>query len=323
MKKFSIIIPNYNGRALLEKNLPKVIEAALASGFEHEIIVVDDGSRDESIKFLKNNFSDIKIVGLKKNSGFGKAVNAGVGQAGGEVLILLNNDVVPQKNFLRPLFSHFWGNGEEEIFAVSCLQEVVEGKNTFLGGGAVGRFVHGFLKHESIFLSRKSGNQPLYSFYASGGAAAFDRGKFLKLGGLDEIFSPFYWEDADISLRAWKRGWKVLVDPQSKVWHKHQTTVSSEFSNFFRKTLGQRNFILFTWRHIEGLKMVLLHLFWLPFYFVRSILRFDFYFLSGFLWAIIFLPRVITRRMADQTEDGIGNLKYHILQILKFSQNNG
>ncbi|MBI2588201.1 glycosyltransferase family 2 protein [Candidatus Berkelbacteria bacterium] len=321
MKKFSIIIPNYNGRVLLEKNLPRVKKAALTSGFECEVIVVDDGSRDTSVDFLRKDFPDIRIVVLKKNSGFGKAINAAVSRAEGEILVLLNNDIVPQKNFLKPLLSHFSESRKGEIFAVSCLQEVVEEEDSFLGGGAAGRFIHGFLKHESIFKNTKPGSQLLYSFYASGGAAAFNREKFLQLNGLDEIFSPFYFEDADISMRAWKRGWKTLVDPKSRVLHNHQSTVTLEFSKFFRKTVGQRNFILFTWRHIEGARMLLLHLFWLPFYFIRSVLRFDLYFLSGFLWAILFLPQIMSRRIKDQRENEKGNFKYNVSEILNFSQN--
>jgi len=87
--RFSIIIPNWNGKKLLEKNLPLV----LSSGAD-EVIIVDNGSTDDSLQFLKSfKGRRLKIIENKKNKGFTRAVNQGVITARSEIVILLNNDV--------------------------------------------------------------------------------------------------------------------------------------------------------------------------------------------------------------------------------------
>ena len=66
-------------------------------------------------------------------------------------------------------------------------------------------------------------------FYGGGGSCAFDRAKFLELGGFDELLAPFYLEDTDLGYMAWKRGWKVLYHPRSVVWHEHRGTIGKRF----------------------------------------------------------------------------------------------
>ena len=84
-------------------------------------------------------------------------------------------------------------------------------------------------------------------FYAGGGASAYDRAKFLALGGFDEaVFSPVYIEDVDLGYRAWKRGWPSLFEPRSIVHHKHRSTTRRLWSettihSFFEKNLAWMN----------------------------------------------------------------------------------
>jgi len=91
----SIIIPNYDGAELLRRNLPKVI--AGAGKRCQEIIVVDDGSTDDSIKIMQSAYwrTKLKIIKNKKNLGFASTVNRGVRAAKGEIVVLLNTDVYP------------------------------------------------------------------------------------------------------------------------------------------------------------------------------------------------------------------------------------
>ena len=106
--KASIVIPNFNGEAILAKNLPYVIRAM--DNKENniiEIIVVDDGSRDGSIKLIKENFPQVKIIKHKINRGFSAAVNTGVRGSSGDLLVLLNSDVVPNEDFLVSCLPHF------------------------------------------------------------------------------------------------------------------------------------------------------------------------------------------------------------------------
>ncbi|MCM8803864.1 MAG: glycosyltransferase, partial [Candidatus Omnitrophica bacterium] len=106
-QKVSIIIPNWNGLELLKKNFYSVYESVKLHNSENEIIIVDNGSNDKSIDFIKKNFPDVKVIKLKENKGFGYACNIGVKYCKNKIFILLNNDVKVDKNFISPLLKHF------------------------------------------------------------------------------------------------------------------------------------------------------------------------------------------------------------------------
>ncbi len=238
--KFSIIIPNWNGEHLLKKNL----SAVLATNAD-EIIIVDNDSTDNSVEFIKQlKSSIIRIIELKKNYGFSYACNLGAKEAKSEVVILLNNDVVPEKNFLKPLVKDF---EDKKVFAVSL--------NEPQWSWAQGKWVKGFVEHQA----GGKANEVHISFWASGGSAAFRKDLWLKLGGLDEIFAPFYWEDTDLSYRAWKRGYQVLWEPKSVVHHQHEGTIGSSFSKKYIDFISQRNQIIFIWKNITNFKMLFEH----------------------------------------------------------------
>lgn len=238
--KFSIIIPNWNGQKLLEKNLP----AVLATNAD-KIIIVDNGSTDNSLQSINSlKSSKIKVVKNKNNLGFARAVNQGVEAAKGEIVVLLNNDVVPEKDFLKLLVDDF---KNPKVFAVSL--------NEPQWSWAKGKWFKGFIEHEP---GPKTKNSHL-SFWASGGSGAFRRNIWLKLGGFDELYEPFYWEDIDLSYRAWKRGYKIIWEPKSVVHHQHESTIGSHFSKNYIDFVSQRNQILFIWKNITSFKMLFEH----------------------------------------------------------------
>ena len=80
-------------------------------------------------------------------------------------------------------------------------------------------------------------------FYGGGGSCAFDRRKFLELGGFDELLAPFYLEDTDLGYMAWKRGWKVLYEPRSMVYHEHRGTIGKTFHERTDRSVLKKNFI--------------------------------------------------------------------------------
>ncbi|HTC78894.1 MAG TPA: glycosyltransferase, partial [Terriglobales bacterium] len=88
-------------------------------------------------------------------------------------------------------------------------------------------------------------------FYGGGGSCAFDRHKFEELGGFDPLFQPFYLEDTDLGYLAWKRGWKVLYQPRSIVYHEHRGTIGRTFSQEFIQGVLKTNFVLFCWKNIH------------------------------------------------------------------------
>lgn len=223
---------------LLEKNLPKVLKAK-----EHkennilEIIVVDDASSDESVDLLKKKFPEVKVVKHKVNRGFSSSVNTGARTSKGELLVLLNTDVIPEKDFLvsvLPLFK------DDDLFAVSLSEKGYS--------WAKGKFENGFVEHEPGMKSRKAHD----TFWVSGGSGVFRRDYWMNLGGMDEkLLPPFYWEDIDLCYRALKRGHKLLWDPDAKVLHKHESTIGLLPKKYVVK-IGERNQLIFIWKNITS-----------------------------------------------------------------------
>ena len=111
--KVSVVIPNWNGSDLLKKHLPKVISRI---GREAEILVIDDGSTDDSREIVRQ-FKLVRIIEKDHHEGFASTVNVGVQHAHGEIVVLLNTDVEPESNFLRPILVHF---DNPKVFAVGC-----------------------------------------------------------------------------------------------------------------------------------------------------------------------------------------------------------
>ncbi len=279
--KISVVIPNYNGEKLLTKNLPKVIEACRTwSKRGWEIIVVDDCSKDNSVHFLKDNYPQIKIIINKKNKGFSFSCNRGFKAAKGRIVILLNSDVVPEKNFIKPLISYF---DIKNTFSVSCLEKVRKNNSIEFHGRGKGVFKKGFFLHQKYSNYNSSG----YSLWAVGGAAAFSKKIWLELGGYDLVFSPFYWEDVDLGFRAWLKGYKNYFEPESVVWHKHEEgAIKTSYQQSFIESINYRNQFLFYWKYFLHGKYLFWHLIWFPYHLITSLLQRRWSFLKGFVLAL-------------------------------------
>lgn len=101
-------------------------------------------------------------------------------------------------------------------------------------------------------------------FYAGGGSSAYNRAKFLALGGFDDIYHPFYVEDADLSYRAWKRGWPTLLSIDSVVYHKHRGTIGRRFEEDYIANIVRRNNFLFVWKNASDARILLAQAFVQP-----------------------------------------------------------
>lgn len=295
-KKVSVIIPNFNGQALLAKNLPKVITACPNC----EIIVVDDSSHDDSVAYLEKNFKNVAVIKNKKNLGFARAVNIGAKKASSKFILLLNTDIAPQSNFLESALSHFKNGKNTKLFAVALADQSHEDGKIIVRGRGGAKFTKGFLNH---FAQKPQKGETLW---VSGGSGLFDREKFERLGGFDPVFAPFYWEDIDLSYRARKVGLKCIFELKAKVDHYHEEgTIKKTHSSFFIKTVSYRNQFLFVWKNISDYAMISLHLLWLPYHFLRALLTLDIAFFLGFLWALAKIPQLIFK---SQLSDVSGQL---------------
>ncbi len=253
----SVVIPNWNGRELLEKYLPSVA-AAMAGNPANEIIVVDNGSSDGSAEFVRRHFPNVKLVELERNLGFGGGSNAGLRAAANDIVVLLNSDMRVEPDFLAPLLAGF---SDERVFAVSCQILFTDpAKRREETGLTQGWWEEGGLRVRHRIDGEIRSLYPC--FYGGGGSCAFDRRKFLELGGFDPLFEPFYLEDTDLGYRAWKRGWKVLYQPRSVVYHEHRGTIGKRFAEARIQAALKKNFILFAWKNIHEWRRLGPHFFY-------------------------------------------------------------
>ena len=242
----SVVIPNWNGRDLLEKYIPSIV-TALAGNPQNEIIVVDNGSTDGSADYLRAALPQVRVLALDTNLGFGGGSNAGFRAAANDIVVLLNSDMRVAPDFLQPLLDGFT---DDRVFAVSCqiffsdparLREETGLTQAWWEDGGLR------VRHR---IDDKVAS-PFPCFYGGGGSCAFDRRKFLELGGFDELLRPFYLEDTDLGYMAWKRGWKVLYQPASIVFHEHRGTIGKRFTEQYIQSVLKKNFVLFCWKNIH------------------------------------------------------------------------
>src|SRR5262245_34988162 len=141
----SIVIPSWNGRMLLEQMFPSLLLATKEfhdeTGGAWEVIVVDDGSVDDTIPWVETiPEKNIKLITRCRKSGFALACNLGFSACRYDTVVLLSNDVIVEKGFILPLMAHF---REERVFGVSC-KSLLKDQTSFNSGGKIGEFRMGF-----------------------------------------------------------------------------------------------------------------------------------------------------------------------------------
>ncbi len=228
----SVVIANWNGEKLLRKNLPATM-AVLPKGTE--IIIIDNGSSDDSLNYLKN-IKGIELIANKENLGFSRACHQGINRARGEFIVLLNTDVLPQKDFLEAALKNFQ---DPQVFAVSFNEEKYGWAQIWWRGGFIHHGVGGYSK------------KPHISAWASGGSMVLRKSLWRQLGGFDLLYEPFYWEDFDLGYRAWKAGFKIIWEPKAIVGHEHEAS-TSKFSRDYVTLIKERNQLLFIWKNIDN-----------------------------------------------------------------------
>jgi GT2 family glycosyltransferase len=243
----SVIIPNFNGKHLLEKNIPYVYKALQTSEIvDFEIIVTDDASSDDSISFIQSNFPEIIVLANSVNIGFGGNCNRAMYAATKELIFFLNSDVQLEEGYFKPLVAYF---NHEKCFGVmgsiwdeslTRLQDAAKYPNVSFGkiNGATNYTI-------------ENSEQGTFSFFLSGANALIDREKLVELNGFEEAFNPYYFEDLDLGIRAWKLGYYCYFDPNAKCIHPISSTIKKEPSDKV-KTIIERNRILIHFFHLSS-----------------------------------------------------------------------
>ncbi len=282
----TIVIPNWNGKALLERHLPGILEAS----DDAEIIVVDDASDDVSVQFLSENYPKIKIINKNKHEGYASTINLGVQHARADIVVLLNSDVEPEKGFLKPLLRHF---SDPNVFAVGCMDKSIENGKTTLRGRGIASWINGFYIHKRGEVDKMD------TAWVSGGSGAFRKRMWEQLHGMDPLFNPFYWEDIDLSYRAIEKNYRLVFEPKSIVTHYHEKgKILTTYKPKEVLQISYRNQFLFIWKHVKGIQIVK-HLFWMPVRIFQSISRGEDAMVLGFVKAILFLPDIFRYRVKN------------------------
>lgn len=280
----SIVIPNWNGSHLLEKNLPFVLTAAP----DAQIIVADDASSDNSLSLLREKFPSVTVVSSKKQQGFAGNVNAGVARASGEIIVLLNTDVRPEKDFLKFLTARF---SDPHVAAVGCLEKSHEAGGVILRGRGIASWKKGYFIHKKGEVDKED------TAWVSGGSAAYRRSIWNELGGMDTLYNPFYWEDIDLSYQMLKAGHRIVFENKSVVGHFHEEgKIKTAYTSWDVKKIAYRNQFIFMWKNISDIRLWLLHCFWTPIRLLQAATKGDWLMLNGYLMAAVKLPQVIQSR---------------------------
>lgn len=254
----SVVIPSWKGLNHLRENLPSVIHAARyyqgKTGAAVEILVVDDGSQDDTPQAIHVEFPEVELIERDRNGGFAAACNTGFKRAKNDLVALLNNDVRIAPDYFYHQSRRF---AEKDVFAVTA--KVFDWSGSyFTTGGRIGRFRRGFWSvYFNYDLVIEDSNQvnletALLTAYAIGGFATYNRSMLDYLGGFNELLSPFHWEDIDLSYRGWKCGWKVLYEPSSRAFHRTSATINAHYKNKFVEEISFRNRLLFHWINLHS-----------------------------------------------------------------------
>lgn len=287
----ALIIPNFNGEALLRANLPSVLSAAGRYPGGCEVIVVDDASTDESAGVLKREFPPVRLVRHAENRGFSAAIHSGVDAAQAEFLVFLNSDVRPDADFIAPLVRHL---GAPEVFSVTPL--IVDGR----GEVTEEAWRCYELRRGRLRLIQLKGRIPPHwveTGFASGGSMALRKSRFIEMGGFAPIFQPFYSEDSDLGLRAWRRGWVSRFEPGCRVVHDHAgSSINTQVPSFRVRRIRRRNQFLFEWIHLPARNLFGSLLLGYLRQALGRLLRLDVAYFGGLAAALWHLPRVLMLR---------------------------
>ncbi len=249
MYSLSIVIPNYNGQKLLEKNLPTVYQAVKSSGIkDYEIIISDDASSDSSVQFIRQSYPNIILLENKINKGFAGNTNRGIRVAKKDLVLVLNSDIQLSETYFLPLMPYF---AQSDTFGV--MGKIIDAG---LQKAPVGAKYPGY-RFGKIIPGKNYGanaSSPLPTYYLSGANALVNRQKLLQLMGFNELFNPYYYEDVDLGLRAWRLGFKLYFDNRAVCYHTGSATICREEKGKV-KTIYKRNKFYLHYLHLNKIEL--------------------------------------------------------------------
>lgn len=246
-KKVTIIIPNYNGLKFMEPCF-KALRAQSDQNFE--LLVVDNGSTDGSVKWLEDH--QIPSIFLEENTGFSGAVNIGIRESVTPYVILLNNDTEPQPDYVKEMVKAI--QRSPKIFSVSSKMIQLYHKDLMDDAGDM-YSVLGWAYQRGVGQKSSGYNKACRVFSACAGAAIYRREVFDKIGGFDEDHFA-YLEDIDVGYRAKICGYENWYCPKAVVYHVGSGTSGSKY-NSFKVKLAARNNLYLNYKNMPFLQLIL------------------------------------------------------------------
>lgn len=221
----SVIIPNWNGKGLLKICLDSLKKQSYK---DFETLVIDNGSKDGSVEFVKKNYPHVRLVELKENTGFAQAINLGIKICTGNYMALINNDTKVDKDCLKYLVKAAKNEKKTGMIAAKMLQmdnpDLIDSAGDYIDAvGHANNLGYG----EKDGKKFEKGN---FVFLVSGGGCLIKRKVFESIGFFDPVYFA-YMEDVDFSLRAQLKGFRAYFEPRAIIYHKHKAT-SSKFPAF-------------------------------------------------------------------------------------------
>jgi GT2 family glycosyltransferase len=224
----SLIVLNWNGKEHLVRCLPSLLALDYSN---YEVILVDNGSTDGSVEYVASEFPRVKVIENGRNLGYAGGMNVGIAQSEGDVVILLNNDVIVRRDWLSELMGAM--AADERIGIAGC--------KIFFADGETLQHAGGFVSYPLAFPDHYGYRQPdtgAYDAladvdYVTSAAMAIRRAALAEVGDLDDEFYPIYYDDVDICYRARPAGWRVVYVPTAVLTHLESATMVRESYSYF------------------------------------------------------------------------------------------
>ena len=328
----AVVVLNWNGINWLKKFLPILIEKSK----DVNIYIADNASTDNSVEYVNDNFPNVKVLKNFSNEGYAKGYNDALETLKEEFFVLINSDIEVTDNWIKPIINLMEANSD----IAACQPKILSfhDRNKFEYAGACGGFIdtlgYPFCRGR-IFSDLEDDNNQYNDitevFWASG-ACLFVRAKhFKEVNGFDNDFFA-HQEEIDLCWRLKNKGYKIMVNPNSAVFHVGAGTLNT--SSPLKTYLNFRNNLFMLYKNLSVLKLIITLLFRLPLDGIAALsfakkengLGHVFSILRAHLVFYVSIPLLsLKRKKIDQKKNLTGQkrfsilFKYYFLGIKKFS----
>lgn len=249
MYEVTVVIPNYNGQKYL---IPCLKALYGMTTVDMEVVVVDNGSEDQSIEEARNLYPQVQYVLLDKNYGFCRAVNEGIRASHAEYVLLLNNDTEVKRGFVEYLLHTI--KRSPKIFSVES-KMIQYGNHNLIDSAGTYYNAFGWAFARGKDASVDKYNRRSRTFAACAGAAIYRKSVFREIGGFDESYFA-YLEDIDMGYRARIYGYVNLYEPKAEVIHVGSAASGSRY-NEFKTMYSARNNIYLIYKNMPWPQILL------------------------------------------------------------------